>query len=92
MDIYLDNYRYLRELITALIDFANSKYGDVYGHISELHHTNGEQDYSKTLQFTVDELNNGVVASCFEYDWQDSAFDVIRDRDIVESHIRSHNE
>lgn len=91
MDVYLDNYRYLKELIIALIDFTDSKYSDVYGHISDFS-VPEKQDYSKGLTFTIEELSNGIVASCFEYGWQSSTTDVIRDNEIFDAHVRNQRE
>ena len=60
-DIYLNSKHYLDELIAALIDFRDQKYGDVFG--KTIRNQNTYPDV------TILEKRNGVVAAYCEYDF-----------------------
>lgn len=59
-DIYLNGKHYLDELIAALKDFRDKKYGDVFGKTIRSQNTYPD--------VTILEKRNGVVAAYFEYD------------------------
>ena len=60
-NIYLNNKRYLDELIAALKDFRDKKYGDVFG--KTIRNQNTYPDV------TILEKRKGVVAAYYEYDY-----------------------
>ena len=61
-NLYLDNVRYIRALISALEDFLNSKYKHAFSRAPPF---DENQFYSDV---TIIEKENGIVAGYFEYD------------------------
>lgn len=60
-NIYLDNVRYIQELIRALQDFLECTYQETFSRAPPL-------DDNMTSEVTIIEKSNGIVAGYFEYD------------------------